>query len=49
MDRSDVAGLISDYIVGGKETFSTIKGIKEDGGRHNFLVVMYSGRRGGPH
>ncbi len=44
MDRFDVVGVISDYVVGGKDTFPTLKKIKELKSIRNFPVIMYSGR-----
>jgi|GEM_PF-1578401 hypothetical protein len=43
MARFDVVGVVSDYIVGGKDTLSILKKIKEKQSL-NFPVMMYSGR-----
>ena len=44
MERFDVVGVISEYIVGGKETVSILKKIKEWKRPLNFPVIMYSSR-----
>lgn len=48
MERFDVVSVVSDYMVGGKDTFSVLKKIKQEQMR-NFPVVMYSGRYDVPH
>ena len=48
MERFDVVGVVSDYMVGGKDTLSVLKEIKQEEPR-NFPVVMYSGRYDVPH
>ncbi len=49
IDRFDVVGIISDYIVGGKDTLSVLRKIKEQKNRLNFPVIMYSGRYDVPY
>jgi CheY-like chemotaxis protein len=48
MERFDVVGVVSDYMVGGKDTLSVLKEIKQEEPR-NFPVIMYSGRYDVPH
>ncbi|MGO9379679.1 MAG: PilZ domain-containing protein [Dissulfurispiraceae bacterium] len=48
MERFHVVGVVSDYIVGGNDTLSILKQIKEEQER-NIPVVMYSGRYDVPH
>lgn len=44
MERFDIVGVISDYIVGGQDTLSILKEIKEDENQRNLPVIIYSGR-----
>ncbi|MGO9379038.1 MAG: PilZ domain-containing protein [Dissulfurispiraceae bacterium] len=44
LERFDVMGVVSDYIVGGKDTLSILNKIKERKIQPNFPVVIYSGR-----
>jgi CheY-like chemotaxis protein len=48
MERFDVVAVISDYVVGGKDTLSTLKEIQQEQKR-DFPVVMYSGRHDIPY
>ncbi len=48
MERFDVVGVVSDYIVGGKDTLPILKEIKERQPR-NIPVIMYSGRYDVPY
>jgi hypothetical protein len=44
MESFDVVGIISEYIVGGKDTLSTLRKIKDKKRKLDFPVVLYSGR-----
>ena len=48
MERFDVVGVVSDYIVGGKDTLSILEEIK-DRQPQNIPVIMYSGRYDVPY
>ncbi len=44
MEHFDVVSVVSDYVVGGKDTYSILREIKEQKQRLNFPVVMYTSR-----
>jgi hypothetical protein len=44
IDKFDVVGVVSDYIVGGEDTISILRKITEQKNKRSMLVILYSGR-----